>query len=322
MDDNPLKIVSTSDKKEGWVSSKSNNRTEAIARFDRLWLQNPEQFNPERNCMEQERIERTAALFPELNGCVAADLGCGLGTLSRLMRDAGATVTAVDVSANALKALKEWDATRISAEQDYVPRTKLIDDSYDLALGTELVAYLPHQEYRLFMSELARLVKPDGNVICSTPIDINSVDSLERFIELSETEFKPTTWKLSYHKYWIKLHDFIAAPSRYVRAGRDAQYRTEKLEEREGFGKVWFRWNSSKPLVFLWMVIRLVSAPLHSVVKRSRWLLLTLERMCKAISSTAGISHAIWIGKRRPLVEYTPPEEQPEVHLGKKQVWE
>lgn len=322
MAENPLKIVSTEKKKESWASDTKSPRQEAIAKFNRLWLINPQQFNPLRNCLEEERIERTVSLFPDLKEKKAVDLGCGSGVISRQIRDRGASVDAVDVAVNALKELEKLNFTGITPLQDYVPRTKLKDDSYDLVVAADLVAYLPPAEYRLFMSELARLVKPGGKVVCSTPIDIYSTDSLERFVVLSETEFQLDHWIFSHHKYWLKLNNFLDAPARFSRAGSNADYRNLKLQERKGFSRSWFIWNSSAPLSLFWKAVSLISVPIHTLFKNSRFVLLALEKLCKAIASQSGISHAIWIGIRRPLVEYTPPSEQPKVRLGKQQVWE
>jgi 2-polyprenyl-3-methyl-5-hydroxy-6-metoxy-1,4-benzoquinol methylase len=322
MTDNPLKVVPIAQKKEAWVSEKKSNRQEAIAKFNRLWLINPEQFNPLKNCMEIERIARTVALFPDIAGKVVVDLGCGEGVLTRQLCDKGAYVDAVDVSTNALKALQQGDCTHITPLQDYVPRTKLTDDKYDLVVATELVAYLPKEEFRLFMSELSRLVKANGKVICSTPFAMDSTDAIDRFIDLSETEFQIDEWKFSYHLYWLRINNFLDAPARFARASKDADYRKLKLEERSGFYKNWFRWNSSKYLAWLWKLKSYISIPIHSAFKNNKSLLLWLEKMCKAVASTDGISHVIWIGKRRPLVEFTPKDEQEVERKGKKQVWE
>lgn len=322
MAENPLRIIPSNGSKESWISEKKSNRQEATAKFNRLWLINPEQFNPLRNCLETERIARTCALLPELTEKKVADLGCGEGVLSRQLRDRGAKVTAVDVSANALKELQKYDCTRIEGTQDYVPRTKLMDDTYDLVVATDLIAYIHSEEYRLFMSELARIVKANGHVICSTPIDTDSVDALERFIDLTETEFQVEEWKFSYHKYWLHINNFLDAPVRFARAGNNADYRNLKLIERRGFSRTWFRWNSGAYISKLWKIISFVSAPVHTLFKNNRSILLGLEKLCKAISSFAGISHVMWIAKRRPLVEYTPVSEQPEERKGKKQIWE
>lgn len=320
--DNPLKIVGSSNQKESWASSKNNSRQEAIAKFNRLWLINPSQFDPNRNVMEMERIRRTEAILPDIEGKRVVDLGCAGGTMSCLMRDKGAIVEAVDVSSRALELINLYECAAIDFIQDYVPRTKLTDSTYDLVLASDLIAYIPEQEYRLFMSELSRLVKPDGFVVCSTPIDIYSVDSLERFIVLSETEFAMVRWKFSYHNYWLKVNNFLAAPERYVKAADDPDYRRLKLQERTGFSKRWFEWNSQAPLSLLWRLKSYFTIPVHRWFKKNRFILLSLEKLCKTIASESGISHAIWLGKRRPFIEYTPVKEQPIERKGKKQVWE
>ena len=44
-------------------TSRSQRRQEIQAKFDHLWLTEPEQFDPNRSAMERERIERTWSLL-------------------------------------------------------------------------------------------------------------------------------------------------------------------------------------------------------------------------------------------------------------------
>ncbi len=44
-------------------SSRLSRQKESQAKFERLWLVNPEQFNPLRNWMQKERLERTWTLL-------------------------------------------------------------------------------------------------------------------------------------------------------------------------------------------------------------------------------------------------------------------
>lgn len=322
MKDNPLNVVSSDEKKSGWVSSKTNYRQEAKAKYERLWHIDPKQFDPTRNCMEQERLKRTVGFIKDhldLNGKKAADLGCGRGELTRMIRDLGASVDAIDIASNAFDSS---DNSHIDFSIDYVPRTKLPDDHYDLVIAADIIAYLDRDEYRLFMAELSRIVKPSGIVFCSTPLDINSEDALIRFHSLSETEFQIEDWKIGYHRYWIRLKDFFQAPGRFATAYRDRDYRSRKLEEREGFSRFWFRINSAAPLVFPWLAIKWISNPIATYITKSRSLLLGLEKVCRTLSPRRGISHVMWVGKRRPLIEETRPEDQPKERKGKKQVWE
>ena len=105
--------------------------------------------------------------------------------------------------------------------QQCLPHTTLQEEHYDLVISTDAIAYLQQDDFRLYFSELARLVKPQGSLICSTPIDIHSEDALERFIHLAETEFEIEKWVFSYHAYFIRLTRLLASPlSRFVRQSR------------------------------------------------------------------------------------------------------
>ncbi len=324
MSKNPLNVIKDVEI-ESWSSGRHSRREETQAKFERLWLIAPEQFGSGKNCMELERIERTMQLICEmvqLKGCLAADLGCGDGELSRRLRDGGATVDAVDIASKAGEALKTHGMTNITFHQDYVPNTTLRDDFYDLVVSTEMVALLPHQEHRLYLSELARLVKPEGLTVCSTSLDMHSEDPLHTFSSLTDTEFKVEKWVVSHHRLYLRLLDFFAAPARFAKASKDREYRSLKLEERRGFSLRWFGWNSSKVAGLFWSIIQWVSNPFAHLLRRSRGLMLFLEKICRGIWSDRGITHAIWIGHRRPLEEETPVEQRPMETKHKKQVWE
>jgi 2-polyprenyl-3-methyl-5-hydroxy-6-metoxy-1,4-benzoquinol methylase len=192
---NKLNIITTDGNiksGESLRSAKNSKRQELQAKFDRLWFENPRQFDPERNCIEKERLKRTWELLlkhTEIKGKRAVDLGCGGGVFAKLLATAGAAVDAIDVSSNALKVVRQYDNDKIQPIQDIVPYTTLEDDTYDLVISTELLGYLPFDERRLYFAELSRLVKPDGFVICSTSFDVYTEDALQAFGALVETEF-------------------------------------------------------------------------------------------------------------------------------------
>jgi 2-polyprenyl-3-methyl-5-hydroxy-6-metoxy-1,4-benzoquinol methylase len=331
MENKRLKIVKTDNniqnkaEDQSPLSNRKMHRKELQARFDRLWLIDAEHMDPLRNCMERDRIERTMTLIQttlSLSGKLVADLGCGSGVLTRKTRDAGAKVDALDISVNALKILREHRMDNIEAIQDYVPMTTLKDDSYDLVVSTELIAWLPEDEYRLYFSELARLVKLDGHVVCSTQIDINSDDALQRFANLAETEFKIDKWILSHHLCYLRITDFFKAPARFAKASHDNEYRLRELNRRYGFSQWWFRMNSTKAPAFLWSLIQYPLKPIVGLLRQNRTLLLCLEKICSFFWSQSGISHAIFIGQRRPMLEILPKNEIPKELKHKKQLWE
>lgn len=177
-------------------------------KFAKLWENNPEQFNPQRTAAGRQRLERTWELLkPHLAvnaSCV--DLGCGFGVLSKLCSEAGAQVTAVDIAEEPLQRLQPLDCAR-----QYVPYTTLADNAYQLVIATELIAELPESEYRLFFSELARLVQADGHVFISSALDIYSENALERLLYYTSTEFNVVDIKLSYHALSMRLQHVLRA---------------------------------------------------------------------------------------------------------------
>ncbi len=327
MNDKRLNVVNTQNKPESPApNSKKDWRQAARAQFERMWLIDPEQFDPLRNCMERERIERTWTLATEFvkpKDKLVSDLACGGGAMTKRLKEAGSIVHALDIASNALKILLANVPLVDQTYQQCLPHTTLEDDAYDLLFADEVIAYLPAQELRLFMAELCRLVKPNGYTICSTSLDLDSQDPLVRFASLAETEFKIHKWVCSYHRLYIRLRNFFSGPSHYVRASKDPNYRQQELQKRKGFSQKWFSWNSQKPLAFFWRIIQYLTNPIAHLLKQNRSLLLRLEKICRFFWGEAGISHAIFIASRRPLPPLDlPSNEIPIERRGKRQTWE
>lgn len=307
---NPLAIVQVESKESS--SQHSNNqkseRKAAEARFERLWLTDPHSLSPERNSIERERIGRSWQLICEFfnpKDKIVVDIGCGAGVLAKRLRDAGAVVYATDIARNALKQLESEQGSNFIIQQEALPATKLADDAYDLVVCTDVLAELHPYNYRLAVSELSRVVKPSGFVLCSTPVDIHSEDAFELFTGLLETEFQMKKWVFSYHAYTIRLLNLLKAPASFFRASQDPEYRQQKLAERGWLGQGWFRINSSKALGYLWKGISCLLYPFIYLLEQKRWLWRFLEKVCRFLSPEAGISHVIGIGRRRPLFQTT-----------------
>ncbi len=325
---NPFKIVSQDNKKTQQTNNKPHTTSkgqEFQARFDRLWLTDPRQFNPLRNCMEKERLVRTENLIKNhtsLKDKVAVDLGCGEGIFSKIIRDAGAQVESVDISSNALKALQRDGNEGIKVIQDFLPHTSLEDNKYDLVIAMDLIGYIPIIEHRLFMSELSRLVKSEGFVVCSTSLDINTQDAIQSFGSLAETEFTISEWKFNYHALHIRISNFFKAPARFAKAWKDHQHRKQQLSKKSGFDKWWYSMNTSKFLGWFWNGMQYLAYPIVSILENNRMVLLGLEKICRFLWTDSGISHAIFIGQRRPLIPPTKEELLAIEPKHKRQVWE
>lgn len=323
-----LNIIKDSSKEDStsrpFFASRLDRKKALQAKFERLWLLHPEQFNPLRNCMERERLERTWSLLTHYihpHEKFMADIGCGAGVFSRRLRDAGAKVDAIDIAENALKYMREQDTHDITPKQDAMPSTMLPDQAYDAIVCTELIAELPPEDYRLFFSELSRLIKPNRYVICSSPLDIRTEGGVKKLMELAETEFTIDGFVLSYHALYIRLKNFFKAPGRYVKGWKDPHFRQQEQERRAGFSRFWFRLHSTPPLVWLWIPISWLFIPILATFRNSHYLLIGLEKICQFLWDESGISHIIFIGKRRPFSPEAPqptPIERPK----KKQIWE
>jgi 2-polyprenyl-3-methyl-5-hydroxy-6-metoxy-1,4-benzoquinol methylase len=303
----------------------TSRRQEIQARFDRLWLIDSEQFNPLRNAQGRQSLDRAFELVQsklDLNGKRTVDLGCGYGAFCRRLRDAGAVVDAVDISANALKHLQGSENNGITAIQDYIPFTSLNDNTYDLVVSMDIIGDLAPKEHRLYFSEMARLVKSDGYVLCATSLDIGTEGALQAFGALAETEFNILKWKFSYNALAIHIGNFLKAPERFAKAKSDPNFRKQQLEKRRNISKAWFRLNSSIILGTIWQGIAFISRPIAKSFENNTWLLNTLEKVCRPLWDESGISHIIFIGQRRPIVPPTKEELQAYSPKQKRQVWE
>lgn len=197
---NKLKIISTSESSLP-LSLKEKNKIEKEALYERLWLQNPSQFDPRRDASSRVELDRVKNLIPLNKKGKAIDLGCGFGLLSSYLVDQGFKVDALDISQNALRQIKD---ERIHLIKAALPYTKLEDEEYDLVVAADVIAEIVKEERRMAISEMERVLKGDGKLIISTPIDIDAEDALIRFLSLVETEFDIEELKFSYHRLPVK----------------------------------------------------------------------------------------------------------------------
>lgn len=325
MSENPLKVVATDNSKSTPPKQTTRSaRVELQAKLERQWLTDPQQFDPTRNNIERERIERAGQILHSLNHHVgpAVDLGCGYGYITRKMHQLGWQTRGVDIANNALKAFAEKGDEGIQLSQDALPSTKLDDDAYELVVCTDVIGYLEQRDYRLLMAELSRLVKRDGYVICSTAIDIDSEDALPRFGELAETEFQIERWHFCHHLLLIRFKHFFEAPAEYISASNDPEKRRQELNKRKGIIRWSYKLCTSKVGRLLWHPLAWISKPIVHVLRQNRSLMLSLEKVCRFFWDTSGISHATFVAKRRPLILPTKADLESVEPKGKRQVWE
>lgn len=317
--------ISSSPNEHSLEMSTQGRFKEMQASFERLWLINPERFNPLRNCMEKERLERTWQLLVDHHNNFidkkVADIGCGAGVFSRRLRDAKAEVVAIDIAENALKCFKEAGAENIQLKRETMPVTHLPDHTYDVIVCTDLIAEIPSTDYRLFFAELARLIKADGVLICSSPIDIDSMGGLDKFVELAQTEFDLIDGRASYHALYLRLKRFFDIPSLFTEAWQNFEFKQKELSARRGLKRWWFWLNTNPLFVGFWYACQFFTQPISKQLKNNQWLLHKLEKLCRFFWDKDGISHYIFIAKRRNL-KAPNPEDIPIEKPKRKEVWD
>ena len=127
----------------------------------------------------QPLTERIAAKFIQ-PGMRVLEIGCGTGTLSLLMAQRGARVTAIDVSVGMLAEAKRKAAEAGLTEAIVVYNldvTELSDHfepgSFDVVVSTLAFSEFRPEVQRYALNEAARLLKPDGRLlIAGTESDV------------------------------------------------------------------------------------------------------------------------------------------------------
>ena len=142
-----------------------------ISKFDavapRWWDPNGE-FRPlhDLNPARLDYIEARAGLA----GRRVLDVGCGGGLLAEGMARRGARVTGIDLSPGALEVAR-LHALEAGVAVDYrqVAAEELVDtdhDAFDLVTCLEMLEHVPDPGQ--VIQAIARLVRPGGDVVCST----------------------------------------------------------------------------------------------------------------------------------------------------------
>lgn len=283
------------------IEEKRTTEREAFElRIREKWEQMPpEKLNPLNSSMGKVRLERTIEVLEQevsIKNFNIGDLGCGTGVLTGWLSKRGAKVIAVDVAENALRACE--GGRRI---QGCLPYLKLEDETFDGVVLADVIAEIDPHLYRLTLSEVARLMKKEGWLLSSTPLDLHSYDALEMFLSLIETEFAVESIKKSYHRLYIYLKRWVEAPSRFVRSGRDKEYRLKQLQKRSGLFRWWFNLNSSKPFSYFWFPLSFLLRPLQTWVGESRKFLLITERLSELLWGEGGITHVILFARKKSL---------------------
>lgn len=155
----------------------------------------------------QEHIDRYEFAKKYVSGKSVLDVACGSGYGSFMLAETATSVSGVDISADAIEYAKtNYSASNIQYYQDNATHLLFYDDSFDVVVSFETIEHI--KDYKTFLSECRRVLKPGGIFICSTPNSLVSspdgnIENPYHVIEFSYEEFNST---LQDHFSSIEVH--------------------------------------------------------------------------------------------------------------------
>jgi demethylmenaquinone methyltransferase/2-methoxy-6-polyprenyl-1,4-benzoquinol methylase len=104
-------------------------------------------------------------MCPPQEGMQVLDVGCGTGTNLMLYQKAGCKVFGIDLSPAMVKTAQKKLGDRAEIRQGEASKMAYPDGSFDLVIGFLTLHEMPSQMRPAVISEMARVVKPDGRIL-------------------------------------------------------------------------------------------------------------------------------------------------------------
>lgn len=130
----------------------------------------PEDMGHFRRSLEQRRFRLIAGLLPSRGIRRVLDAGCGSGWLSEMLARRGFSTTALDLGFDSLRRASmrlKGKGLPLPCVLGDVFRLPFGDASFDAAVASEILEHLDDPAAAL--TEIARVVRPGGTVVISTP---------------------------------------------------------------------------------------------------------------------------------------------------------
>ena len=126
-------------------------------------------------------IDRLLTALGQLNGKHICEIGCGGGSLTRELATRGAYVSALDISAEAVKVTqkrnREFLPKQVNVQQMDACNPLYDDESFDLVVG---MAILHHIDINKAAREGSRVLKPGGKAFFIEPLAHNPISNMWR----------------------------------------------------------------------------------------------------------------------------------------------
>lgn len=165
-----------------------------------------------------EHVTRYEAAKQIVKDKVVLDIASGSGYGTKILAESAAKVYGVDVNEIAINySRKNYARDNIEylvGDGEAIP---LEDNSVDVVVTFETIEHI--EDYRRFMAELARVLKPDGLAIVSTPNDLEFAEG--NHFHLHEFEYNELLSLLG--EYFRNIDSYFQSTWKYVAIGTEKE---------------------------------------------------------------------------------------------------
>lgn len=126
----------------------------AVSRWDLLHQQQRHHLSH-----SSEHVVRFLHNLPRKPGARAVDIGCGHGRHTRLLSELGYHVDAIDTSAHAVEAARQYADAAQTADMTALP---FPDDTFDVAIAYGVFYYASREHHKQAAAEMRRILRPGG----------------------------------------------------------------------------------------------------------------------------------------------------------------
>ncbi|HTP09157.1 MAG TPA: class I SAM-dependent methyltransferase, partial [Anaerolineae bacterium] len=109
--------------------------------------------------LDRQLLDRLVASVP--NGGIICDMGCGPGQIARYLRDLGAQVIGVDLSAQMIEEAQQLNPD-IEFKQGNMLALDVEDDAWAGLAAFYSIIHVPREEVMTALHELKRVLQPGG----------------------------------------------------------------------------------------------------------------------------------------------------------------
>ena len=138
----------------------------------------------------RSHIARYAFAAKFVKGKTVLDIACGSGYGSNYLLGRGAkSVVGGDISASAIECAQRFYSRQgvKFVHLDATQRLPFADNSFEVIVSMETIEHL--KQYERFLTECKRVLKENGDFICSTPNKGHGIPEIEKFSAYHDHEF-------------------------------------------------------------------------------------------------------------------------------------